>query len=227
MSSPFTVDAVPDIGRALSGDAVLNQKPLLPRRFFLLMSLLLLVLLMLVLLITTLLQKDPVSMAGPSPITPSVTTTAAPPPTPSPGPTTTSTVAPPPVAAPPPDNGAGGGNPAPLPGGGTPTFTIDAVAYPGSPGVTQTFSYSVPAGRTLRLVSVTFDDQHTDSGSLQVRTDTTPVADFALADLRHLGYRFPNPPSVAGGQLVTLAITCANTTDPCTPTATFTAITGR
>jgi hypothetical protein len=63
----------------------------------------------------------------------------------------------------------------------------------------------------------------TDSGSLQIRTDTTPTATFELADLGRLGHQFADPPQVAGGHLVTLAVTCTNTADPCAVTATFTA----
>jgi hypothetical protein len=226
---PFTVDVVPDVGRLLTVDAVLNQKPLLPRRFFLLLSLLLVLLLLLILLLTTILQKQPVSMAGPSPLTPSV-------PTPTPTPTTsppTTTVAPPtttlptvPLAPPlspqpPLNNGAGTGGSSPA-GGGSPPFTITAVAYPGSPDVVQTFSYAVPAGSTLRLASVALTDQQTDSGTLAVRVDTTPVATFDLADVHDVTYRFPSQPTVTGGQLVTLAVTCADTANPCFVTAAFT-----
>jgi hypothetical protein len=165
-------------------------------------------------------------MAGPSPIMPS--SAAA---TPTPSPTTTPVPVVPTNPGAPPANGGsggggsgGGGNPAPL--GHSAGFTIDVFAYPGSPGLAQTFSYSVPAGTMLTLLSVTFTDQHTDSGTLQVRTDTTPVATFNLADLRSLDHQFANRPAVAGGHLVTLAVMCANTASPCALTAAFAAVAG-
>lgn len=219
---PFVVDVVPTVGKSLSVEAVLNQKPLLPRRFFLLFSLLLMLLLILVIVISTLLQRAPVSMAGPSPINPSTTpstiattltsSTSAPPTTTAPKP-----------AVPPLNNGGGTQNPPPATGG-SPDFTIDAIAYPGDPSVAQTFSYSVPEGTTPQLESVTFTDQQADTGSVQVRVDSTPLASFDLATVDKRTYRFPNPPVVGGGHLVTLAVTCTNTTNPCRITAAFTAI---
>jgi hypothetical protein len=219
---PFVVDVVPKVGKSLSVEAVLNQKPLLPRRFLLLMSLLLLLLLVLVLVVSTLLQRAPVSMAGPSPINPSTPSST----TPTPSPTTTTSAirsTTPPVPVVPPLNSSGGTGNSPPVTGGSPNFTIDAVAYPGDPGAAQTFSYVVPDGTALRLESVVFTDQQADSGSVQVRVDTTPVASFNLAGINKLTYRFPNQPTVGGGHLVTLAVTCTNTTNPCLLGAAFTA----
>lgn len=219
---PFRVDIVPKVGKTVGVEAAMNQKPLLPRRFFLLLSLLLMLLLLLVLLVTTLLQKAPTSMAGPSPVNPS-SSAGTPTPTPS---RTTAPVVPTRVAAPPPVvPGGGGGTGNPALAGVSPDFTIDAFAYPGAPGLAQTFSYAVPTGETLRLLSVAFTDQHADIGSVQVRIDRTPVATFNVADLGHLDHRFTNPPTVAGGHLVTLAVTCANAATPCAVTAAFTATT--
>lgn len=221
---PFVVDVVPTVGKSLAVEAVLNQKPLLPRRFFLLLSLLLMVLLILVIVISTLLQRAPVSMAGPSPINPSTTpSTVAAIPTSSAAATSATTSPKPPVPAVPPLNNGGGAQNPPPATSGSPDFTIDAIAYPGDPNVAQTFSYSVPESTTPQLESVTFTDRQADTGSVQVRVDSTPLASFNLATVNKLTYRFPNPPVVGGGHLVTLAVTCTNTTNPCGITAAFAA----
>jgi hypothetical protein len=205
---PFKVDIVPEVGKAIGVDAALVQRPLLPRRFFMLISLLVMLLFVLLLVVTTILQKQPQSMAGPSPIVPSTSAT-----TPA---TTTDTGGAPATgsgAQSAPAQGGGGGTGT---GGGQPgDFTIAATAFPGSTGTPQLFSYTVPAGQGFRLRSVRFTEPAQDAGTVQVRLEGTVLVSFDLVQLPGLNYTFAAAPTATAGQQVTLAVSCANASAPC------------
>lgn len=229
---PFVVTlGAPDI-EPLEVKAAFEQGPLIPRRFFWLFSLLIALLLLLVLIVSTLLRQRPVSIAGPSPAfsstparpsTTAATTSSA----------ATSTTAPAvgtgAAAAP-----AGGpGRTVRTTGGGaasavTTTFTIDTESYPNVGGGPQLFSYVVPTGPHRRVTSVVLRNPAADVGGVQIRHGDRVVGTIDLATVNRDGrtevtFRPDNPPLAAPGERITLAVSCANSRDPCTPSAVFTA----
>jgi|SRR5579875_1956081 len=226
---PFKVDVVPAVGKSLSVEAALNQKPLLPRGLFMLMGLLLLLAFILVLLLATLLQRQPVSTAGPAPAGP----TAAP---------SSSASAKASASGAPRTHSQGAGSPAGSqntggsggPGGSKTThttgrstaFTIDAEAYPGLPSKAQLFSYVIPAGDTLRLAAVRLTDSHADSGSLRIMVHGTTVISFNLAQVQDLYYTFATEPVAKSGQRVTLAVSCADPSSVCSVAGAFSVAAG-
>lgn len=220
---PFRVDIVPATGKSLSVEAALNQKPLLPRGFFMLAGLLLMLTFILVMLLTTLLQKQPVLTAGPGPAGPPASAASAsspgngPPRASHPGSDSPGNGAPGSGAGQPPgQTGATGGS-----GGGSAAFTIFAYAYPGLPGTPQLFSYVIPNGETIRLVSVRLTDSKQDYGSLRILLNGATLASFDLAQVRDLRYVFPGEPVARPGQQVTLAVSCADPGSVCALTGAF------
>ncbi|WP_328609387.1 hypothetical protein OG943_09740 [Amycolatopsis sp. NBC_00345] len=226
---PFTVRLHSPDADPIEIAAAFEQGPLIPRRFFWLFPLLFALLLLLVLIATTLLRQRPVSVAGPSPSAASATSatsassspasTSSPPSTPS-----SSASAPPTSAAGANDQPAGSGS-------GTSTsatFTVGAEAYPNVGGGPQLFSYVVPPGPSYAITSVVLRNPAADTGQVQIRHDDTVVGTFSLAQVNQdargqLTFRPQPPPVVAPGERVTLAVSCTNTRDPCTPSGVFTA----
>jgi hypothetical protein len=223
---PFVVKVLAPTVAPIEIEGAVNQKPLLPQRFFWLFSILLMLLLLIMFIVTALLRQRPVSIAAPAPAPPSTTVpTSSPERTTTPVPssatssrtTTTSR-----------SSGSGGSTRTSGAAGGPVTFTVQAQAFPGVAGGPQLFSYVVPSGSRYRVTQVVLRNTEGDVGELQVRHGDRVLATFDLAAVDReqddrLTYRLPQPPTVAPGQLVTLAVTCGNPEDPCTPSGTFTA----
>jgi hypothetical protein len=224
---PFAVKVLaPDLD-PVALDGGLDQKPLLPRRLFWLLSALLALVILAIFVITMLLQQRPVSMAGPAPSVPPSTsrTTSQIPASSSPATTTAPAPANPAATAAPPVVGAGGGG-GTQQSASTTHFTIQTSAFPG--GGTQLFSYVVPEGQNDLLTSVVLANPDGDAGSLEVRHGDQVLATFDLAAIHaqrdnQLTFRIPQPPTARSGELVTLAVTCANAENPCRPSGRFTA----
>jgi hypothetical protein len=211
---PFHVDVVPGTGKSLGVEAALNQKPLLHRGIFLLLALLAMLTLILVMLLTTLLQKQPVLVAGPAPV-------------PSASPSGTASAS----SSGSPHNGSPGGSSGGSQGTGTSqqgskstgtgttaastAFTINAYAYPGLSSTPQTFSYVIPNGQTIRLLSVKLTDSQQDTGSVRIELNGTTLATFNLDQVQDLRYDFPGEPVADAGQQVTLAVSCADPASVC------------
>jgi hypothetical protein len=223
---PFAVKVLAPGLDPVALDGALSQKPLLPKRLFWLAALLLALLILLIFVITLLLQQRPVSMAGPAPTAPTSPSRTS-------GASATSAPAPVTTTAPPPPSttatqavigaviGSGGGGGGQQSGSAT-QFTILTSGYPG--GGAQLFSYVVPDGQNYRLASVVLANPAGDLGSLEIRADNQALATFDLAAIHdQLTYRFPQPPTVRSGGLVTLAVSCRNAENPCRPTGRFTA----
>ncbi|WP_156757442.1 COG1470 family protein [Actinokineospora pegani] len=234
---PFTIRVLGPDGAPIEVEAALDQAALLPRRFVRLFAILLALLLVLVILITTILRQRPLSLVGRAPIPsstappPSTTatpsSTAPPPPSSAPAPTTA-------APAPPPARVGGAGSAAttgrttPAPAPVTTTFTIGAQAYPGVGGGPQLFSYVVPDGPRHRVTSVLLRNPAADVGQVQIRHDGAVVGTVDLAAVDRDGgdgllFRPDNPPLVAPGESLVLAVSCGNERDPCTPQGVFTA----
>jgi hypothetical protein len=225
---PFTVRVHSPDADPIEINATFEQGPLIPRRFFWLFPILFALLLLLVLIATTLLRQRPISIAGPSPTAASATsaTSSSPPPTSSSPPPTPSS-----SATPPPSSAAGAGDQPAGSGSGTSTsgtFTIGAEAYPNVGGGPQLFSYVVPPGPSYQVTSVVLRNPAADTGQVQIRHESTVMGTFSLAQVNQaargqLTFRPQPAPVVAPGERVTLAVSCTNTRDPCTPSGVFTA----
>ncbi len=233
---PFVVKVLVPGQAAVEVEAVLEQLPLIPRRFFWLFSALLALLIVLVIVVTALLRQKPVSIAGPAPSSAPAGTTSAASSAPAAPPSASSTPAPttqPVTLAPQPVPGGTGGTGGVQRGTAaappvTTAFTVRSQAYPGVGGGPQLFSYVVPPGPRHRVTAVVLRAPAGDTGQVQVRhgdrvLTTTDLAEVARAGTAGLPLRPAQPPLVAPGELVTLAVTCANPEDPCTPTGVFTA----
>ncbi|TDQ00783.1 hypothetical protein [Labedaea rhizosphaerae] len=226
---PFTAHVVAKDHEPIDVPGAFNQGPLIPRRVYWLIAMLFTLMLMLVLLITFLLRQKPVSIAT---ISPSVTST---PTSTSATPTTTSTRPRPTTTAKPTKpgggvnnaNGNGGGN-----GSGddasnrsnTTTFTINSGAYPNVGGGPQLFSYVVPAGPNYRVTSVVLHNPAADTGQVQLRHGNQVLGTYDLAQVHgEFAVQLPDPPLVAPGDRVTMAVSCTNRRGACTPSGQFTA----
>lgn len=224
---PFVVKVLVPGSDAVEVNAVMRQGPLVPRRFVWLLALLFALLMVLVVLVSMLLRQRPVSIAGPSPratSTPpssssSASSTAAS--TSSAAPTTTPRVS---------DQNAGGGSSGartttpPV----TSTFVVSTQAFPNVGGGPQLFSYVVPPGPRHRVTSVVLRNPAADTGQVQIRHDAEVIGTIDLAVVDRDGgdaltFRPDDPPLVAPGERVTLAVSCTNRRDPCTPSGEFTA----
>lgn len=222
---PFLAHVAAKDADRIDLEGAFNQGPLIPRRVFWLFAMLFALLLIAILVVTFLLRQRPVSIAGLSPSEPN--TTAA---TPA-NATTTSTSARPSTSKSKPKptttsgTGNGSGN-----GSGTggqasnTTFTIHSGAYPNVGGGPQLFSYVVPAGPNYRVTSVVLRNQAADTGQVQLRHGDTVLATFDLAEVRgEFTFHLVDPPLVAPGERVTMAVSCTNKRGPCTPDGSFTA----
>jgi hypothetical protein len=226
--------ALPFVARVLAPsmapieiEATLDQRALLPRRFFWIFTALLALLILLMFFITLLLQQRPVSIAGPAPEIPSTTRTSTSAASSSPSAEPSSSQSSSRVTS---SARSGGGSS----GGGSsgttvPTqFTIRGIAYPGVAGRPQLFSFVVPEGKKYRVTSVLLRNTEGDVGDLQIRYEDEVLANFDLAAIdarekHELTHRFDEPPTAEAGELITLAITCRNPENACTPTGTFSA----
>lgn len=221
---PFLVTVLAPDAEPVTVEAALDQKPLIPQRFFWLLTILFALLMILVMVVMLLLRQRPVSIAGPSPsvvATPSSSSARSSAPTT----TTAATTASRPSVV---RDGATAGRNTPSATVTDTTFTITTQAYPGAGGDPQTFSYVVPPGPRYRVLSVVLRNPADDAGQVQLRhgnrvIGTRDLAEVARAKGKELTFRPQNPPLVAPGERVTLAITCANRRNPCTPSGVFTA----
>ncbi len=228
---PFVAKVLAPTMAPIEIEANVDQKPLLPRRFFWLFSILFGILLLLMFVLTALLRQRPISIAAPGPTAsstaPTTTTTAAESSTAPPSSSTTSSR--PPTSSR--SSGSGGSSRSAAPGSPV-SFTVQAQAFPGVAGGPQLFSYVVPSGSRYRVVSVLLRNTEADVGELQVRHDDRVLGTFDLAAIDReqqdqLTFRLPTPAVVAPGELLTLAVTCSNPEDPCTPSGTFSATPAR
>jgi hypothetical protein len=220
---PFTIRALVPDSPAMEIDAAYDQRALVPQRVFWLISILFGVLMLLVIVVTMILRQRPATIAGPAPArttsaTPSsssATTTTA---------TTTSsaaasTRAPVSQAAPVVTRSTA----APV----TSTFAIDTQAFPNVGGGPQTFSYVVPDGPRRRVMSVRLRNPAADTGTLRILHGTVVIGVVDLAVVNRDGnapvvFVPDSPPLLAPGERVSLAVSCTNQRDPCTPSGEFT-----
>ncbi|MEV6909250.1 hypothetical protein [Amycolatopsis sp. NPDC051071] len=228
---PFVIQVQAPDADPIEIAAEFDQAALIPRRFFWLFALLFALLLILVLIVTTLLRQRPVSIASTSP--PASSAASSTPPSSSSSP---SSSAPPSSSASPSsasstsaattdgtsgtDGADGTGSRAPA----TTTFVIRAEAYPNVGGGPQLFSYVLPSGPRYQVTSVLLRNPGADTGQVQIRHGGTVVGTFNLAQVAGGGLTFRpnNPPLVAPGERVTLAVSCTNSRDACTPNGEFT-----
>ncbi|OLR92387.1 COG1470 family protein [Actinokineospora bangkokensis] len=231
-SHPFGLTVLVPDGAPVEVEAAHTQQPLVPRRFFWLFSLLMALIIIVAVLVLALLRQQPTSIAGPAPTAKATSTSASPPTTPpattTPAPPSAQPTAPPaaqPVGSDPlPVGGSGGSTRVPRTTTAVPVtggFTIRASAAPGVQGGPQLFSYVVPDGARQRLLSLRLSGPAGDSGHLQVLHGDTPLGDYPLAALTGAGQQLrPDPaPLLSPGDVVTLAVECANPRELCTPQA--------
>jgi hypothetical protein len=222
---PFAIRVLPPGVEPVAVDATMVQQALLPRRLFWLFSVLLMLVIVGAILVTALLRQRPVSIAGPAPLTvpssvPAATTTPA-----------TTTSVPTTTTSPRATNsrsatGGSGGSTRGAAGPGTvgTSFVVRADAAPGVAGRPQLFSYVVPEGRRLRVLSVALSGPAGDTGRVEVRHGDTVLGVFDLAALpAGVGYTFADPPLAGPGERVTLAVYCGNADRPCRPAGEFAA----
>jgi hypothetical protein len=223
-SLPFTVKVLAPGIEPVSVDAKVLQRSLVPQRVFWLLSTLLLLLIVAAVLITALLRQRPVSIAGPAPLTVPVTTTGSS--SASSAPVTTTTVATTTTSTRPATGGSGDSTRGTAGGAGavTTAFGVRADAAPGVADQAQSFSYVVPEGRRLRVLSVVLTAPAGDTGRLEVRHGGTVLAGFDLAALRGgVRHTFDAPPLAGPGERITLVVYCGNADHACTPDGAFTA----
>lgn len=222
---PFTVKVLVPESDPVEVDAAIDQGPLIPRRVFWLLTALFALLMLLLVIITMLLRQRPVSIAGPSPsITstpPSVSSTSNRSSSASSSGRASSTSPRPRVG----NTGAGrtstSGGPVSRTG-----FTIATQAFPGVGGGPQLFSYVVPNGPKYRVTSVVLRNPSADTGQVQIRHGSTVIGTVDLSVVDRDGgdavtFRPDDPPLVAPGERMTLAVTCTNRRDACTPSGRF------
>lgn len=222
---PFIVKVLVPESEPVEVEAALDQGPLIPRRVFWLLTALFALLMLLMVIVSMLLRQRPVSIAGPSPSAtstpPSVSSTTNTSSSSAPSSRRPSTSARPRVA----NTGAGRTTTSGAPVNRN-TFTIGTQAYPGVGGGPQQFSYVVPPGPKYRVTSVVLRNPAADSGQVQIRHGTTVIGTVDLAVVDRDGgdavtFRPDDPPLVAPGERVTLAVTCTNRRDACTPSGVF------
>jgi hypothetical protein len=233
---PFAVQVLPPGAEPIVVEANMIQRPLVPRRAFWLLTSLLMLVVVLAILVTALLRQRPVSIAGPAPLTmplstPATTTTgvsSAPSSVSSAAPTTTTTRRSGGSGGS--TGGSGGSTRDDSPGGGTggtvgSSFVVRSMAAPGMAGRAQLFSYVVPEGRRLRVLSARLGAPAGDTGRVEVRHGDTVLATFDLAALARGGvsHTFADPPLAQGGEKITLAVFCGNADRACTPSGEFAA----
>jgi hypothetical protein len=221
---PFILKILVPNADPVEVEAAFTEGPLIPRRFFWLITLLFALLMVLVVLASMLLRQRPVSIAGPSPTitssSPSASSTAAS--------TTASSSAAPTTSARVGDPNGGGNGAGSTARPVNTTFTIGTQAFPNVGGGPQLFSYVVPPGPKYRVTSVVLRNRAADTGQVQIRHGNRVVGTIDLAAVDRDGndaltFRPDDPPLVAPGERVTLAVSCTNRRDACTPSGEFTA----
>jgi hypothetical protein len=79
------------------------------------------------------------------------------------------------------------------------------------PGAAGNYPYRLPAGWTALTVSdIVVENPAGDTGTLQIRSGTSPLFEFALADFRNLDYHFVQPLSFDRSKQLTLVVDCKN-----------------
>jgi hypothetical protein len=223
---PFSVAVLSELTEPIDLAATFQQRPMLPRRTFLIFSLLIMLLMVIAVLLSTLLRAAPRTMAGPSPSVPPTSSSPATATSASGTASSSAPAAPSITPAAPTPTGAGVGGQAPsarlTPAAAATRLTIAGTAYPGVSGP-QLFSYVVPNGRSYRLTALELANPGGDRGSARISLGGTQLAVYDLATVRQASRAPVAPVTATGGQVITMAVTCANTDRPCTPTTTITA----
>jgi hypothetical protein len=89
----------------------------------------------------------------------------------------------------------------------------------------QTNQYPVPAGKTLSLTDIFFENPQGDSGLLRIRRGDTTLLALRLDNFRDLDYHFVSPWVFNSAQPLILAVECQKPTpDSCTPAASFSGV---
>jgi hypothetical protein len=116
----------------------------------------------------------------------------------------------------------GGGGQTPKPGGGTPTPAPTASGGGGSAGGAQSFArrldqsggghnqYRVPAGTTVSITDVVFQNPGGDHGTVQLQRDGTTLLVENLDNFRDLDYHFVSPITASGNQTIQMTVQCPN-----------------
>ncbi|SDF45409.1 MSP (Major sperm protein) domain-containing protein [Lentzea fradiae] len=220
---PFTIRVLVPDSPPIEIEAAYDQRALVPQRVFWLVSILFGLLMVLVIIVTMILRQRPATIAGPAPTrtttassAPSSTTSS---PVPSSTAAATTTRAPVVPAAPAVTSSA----PAPV----TSTFVIDTQVFPNVGGGPQRFSYVVPDGPRRRVMSVKLRNPRADTGVLRIMHESAVIGVVDLAVVNRDGnapavFVPDDPPLLAPGDRVTLAVSCTNQRDPCTPSGEFT-----
>jgi hypothetical protein len=121
-----------------------------------------------------------------------------------------------------PGGGRSGGGSAAL--GGNP---IDGRLFLTGPGQT---SFTVPAGRTLRVTDIVLQNPGANTGSLRVKRGDQVLLEVGLENFRSQDFHFVTPISFSSEQRLILEAQCtgaaAGGTGDCTPSALFSALLG-
>jgi hypothetical protein len=118
-------------------------------------------------------------------------------------------------------SGGGGGGQTPKPVGGTPTPAPTAGSG-GAGGGGQSFArrldlsaagrnqYRVPAGTTVSITDVVFQNPGGDHGTVQLQRDGTALLVENLDNFRDLDYHFVSPITLSANETIQLAAQCPN-----------------
>ena len=122
--------------------------------------------------------------------------------------------------------GGGGGTATTAPNGGGVLALgpqTDFRLAPNSPvSGTQTLTFTAPAGKTLLITDIVFQNPASDVGRIQLQRDGAPLIEIGLQNFRDLDYHFIVPLQFTEGQRVQIFIDCDNPGSPgCTPAAYF------
>jgi hypothetical protein len=120
-------------------------------------------------------------------------------------------------------SGGGGGGQTPKPGGGTPTPAPTAGGGgPGGSATGQSFArrldqsgggrnvYRAPAGTTVAITDVVFQNPGGDHGTVQFQRDGTTLLVENLDNFRDLDYHFVSPITLSASQTIQMAVQCSS-----------------
>jgi hypothetical protein len=121
-------------------------------------------------------------------------------------------------------SGGGGGGQTPRPGGSTPTPVPTAGGGSGTGGSAsgQSFAhrldqsgggrnqYRVPAGTTVSITDLVFQNPGGDHGTVQLQRNGTTLLVENLDDFRDLDYHFVSPITLSANETIDLAVQCSN-----------------
>ncbi len=97
------------------------------------------------------------------------------------------------------------------PASGTPVSALlQSNAPPTSSATFSTVPYAVPARKTLSVTDVVLQNPLGDSGILQIRSGTTTLFEFGLANFRSIDYHFIQPLTFTTASPLELAVECKN-----------------